>query len=113
MQPKQKTRKRGHDLNGSILRRARERATQNRDSSNGPFQGLRSAKRRVKEITSRRRCDLLCKTGQTQPEDGRRRETTVSRPTLADNDAIPIWWKKKTEIGDTTGLQPIYENEES
>ena len=42
-----------------FIRRARERVTGNRDNSNGPFLGLRSAKRRVKEITSRRRCDLL------------------------------------------------------
>ena len=77
MQPKQKTRKRGHHFNRFILRRARERVTENRDSSNGPFQGLRSAKRRVKEITSRRRCDL--KTGHSQPEDGRRRKPITVR----------------------------------
>ena len=59
VQPKQKTRQRGHHFNRFIPRRARERVTENRDSSNGPFQRLRSAKRRVKEITSRRRCDLL------------------------------------------------------
>ena len=31
MQPKKKTRKRGHNFNRFILRRARERVTQNRD----------------------------------------------------------------------------------
>ena len=82
MQPKQKTRKMRHTFN-RFIRRARERATENKYSSNGPFQGLLSAKRRVKEITSRRRCDLLLKTGQTQPQDGRRRKTTVSQPTVA------------------------------
>ena len=111
MQPKQKKRKGGMLSTGLFVEQ--EKGNKNRDCPNGPFQGVPNAEKRVKEITSRRRCDLLCKTGQTQPEDGRRRETTVSRPTLADNDAIPIWWKKKTEIGDTTGLQPIYENEES
>ena len=50
--------KKGHTFN-RFIRRARERVTENRDSSNGPFQGLRSAKGRVKEITLRRRCGLL------------------------------------------------------
>ena len=42
----------GDLLSNRFIRRARERVTENRDSSNGPFQGLRSAKRRGKEITS-------------------------------------------------------------
>ena len=50
--------KKGHTLN-RFIRRVRERVTENKYSSNGPFQGLLSAKRRVKEMTSRRRCDLL------------------------------------------------------
>ena len=50
MQLKQETRKRGHNCNRFIMRRVRERVTENRDSSNGPFQGLLSAKRKVKEI---------------------------------------------------------------
>ena len=56
--PSRKTEKRGHTLN-RFIRRARERVTENRDGSNGPFYGLRSAKGRVDEITSRRSCDLL------------------------------------------------------
>ena len=50
MQPTQKNRQRGHNFNRFIPRRARGRVTENRDSSNGPFQGLLSAKRKVKEI---------------------------------------------------------------
>ena len=50
--------KKGQTFN-RLMRRVRERVTENNYSSNGPFQGLLSAKRRVKEITSRRRCDLL------------------------------------------------------
>ena len=50
--------KKVHTFN-RFIRRVRERVTENKYSSNGPFQGLLSAKRRVKEITSRRRCDLL------------------------------------------------------
>ena len=59
--------KKGHTFN-RFNRRARPRVTENKYSSNEPFQGLLSAKRRAKEIKSRRRCDLLLKTGQTQPE---------------------------------------------
>ena len=71
MQPKQKNRKGVMLSTGSFV--AQEKGNKNRDFSNGPFQGVRNAGERVKEITSRRRWDLLCKTGQTQPEDGRRR----------------------------------------
>ena len=40
VQPKQKTRKKGHNFNRFILRRARERATQNRDKiPMGPSRG--------------------------------------------------------------------------
>ena len=39
MQPKQKTRQRGHNFNRFILRRARERATQNREMPMGPSRG--------------------------------------------------------------------------
>jgi len=87
--------------------------TENKYGSNGPFQGLLSAKRRVKEITSRRRCDLLWKTGQDSTEDGKRRKTTVSQPTVAKITTQYQAWRKKTETGDTTGLQPVYDNEAS
>ena len=50
--------KKGHNFN-RFNRRARPMVAENKYGSNGPFQGLLSAKRRAKEITSRRRCDLL------------------------------------------------------
>ena len=53
------------------------------------------------------------KQGKTQPKDGRRRKTTVSQPTVAKITTQHQAGEKKAEIGDTTGLQPMYENEAS
>ena len=57
--PSRKTEKRGHTVNW-LVRRARERVTENRDSSNEPFHGLRSAKGKVKEnyVTTALRPDM-------------------------------------------------------
>ena len=60
--PSRKPEKRGHTFN-RFIRRARKRVTENRDSFNGSFHGLRSANGRVKEITSRRRCEPVMKNG--------------------------------------------------
>ena len=51
--------------------------------------------------------------GQTRPEDGRRRKTTVSWPTVAEITTQYQAGGKKAEIEDTTALQPMYENEAS
>ena len=51
--------------------------------------------------------------GQTRPEDVRRRKTTVSWPAVAKITTQYQAGEKKAEIEDTTGLQPMYENEAS
>ena len=52
-------------------------------------------------------------TGQTRPEGGRRRKTTVWRPVVSKITTQYQAGGKKAEVGDTTSLQPIYENETS
>ena len=55
----------------------------------------------------------VTETRQAQPADGRRRKTTGSRPTVAKITTQYQADGKKAEVGDTTGLQPMYENEAS
>ena len=46
-------------LTGSFYVEQEKAQHRTETNANGPFQGLRSAKRWVKEITPRRRCDLF------------------------------------------------------
>ena len=65
--PSRKPQKRGHTFN-RFIRRARERVTENRDSSNGPFHGRRSANGRAKELRHDGVATCYEKRGKTQPK---------------------------------------------
>ena len=111
MQPKKKTRKMRHTSNRFILHSARERVTENRSKFQWALPGatLCQMKGQVNYITTVLRPVMV--TGQTQPADGRRRKTTGSRPTVAKiTTRRNTKLAEETEIGDTTGLQPMYEN---
>ena len=96
-----------------LIRRVRERVPENRDGSNGPFQGLCSSKEGSRKLGHDGVATCYEKRGKPQPKDGRTRKRTVSQPTVAKITTQYQAGDKKAEIGDTTGLQPMYENEAS
>ena len=90
----------GDLLSNRFIRRARERVTENRDSSNVPFQGLRSAKKGSRKLRHVGVATCYEKRGKTQPKDGRRRKTTVSQPTVSKiTTQYQAGEKKKAEFG--------------